>query len=67
MKSLNHWTELLTCPNCGMAGSAHLSRPEKRAFDFSVDATPEGFKVVSLEFGETFYCDACNCPAHTRR
>jgi hypothetical protein len=49
-----------------MAGSAHLSRPEKRAFDFSVDAAPEGFKVVSLEFGETFYCDACNCPAHTK-
>jgi hypothetical protein len=66
MTAPNHWMELLTCPNCGMAGSAHLSRPEKRAFDFSVGATSEGFKVVRLEFGETFYCDACNCPADTR-
>ena len=45
MTAPNHWTELLTCPSCGMAGSAHLSRPEKRAFDFSVGATSEGFKV----------------------
>jgi hypothetical protein len=65
MITRDRWTELLTCPNCGMAGSAHLSQPEKRAFDFNVDAIPEGFKVVRLEYGETFYCQACNLRARS--
>jgi hypothetical protein len=38
MSVLNQWTELLTRPNCGMSGSAHLSMPEKRAYDFNVEA-----------------------------
>ena len=58
------WTELLTCSNCGMSGSAR-SRPEKRAYDFNVEAVPVGFKVVRVEFGEAFYCVACNRPADT--
>jgi hypothetical protein len=65
MKASDQWTELLTCPNCGMSGSARLSKPENRAYDFSVEAIPAGFKVVRLEFGETFYCKACNHPADT--
>jgi hypothetical protein len=48
MTDPDQWTELPTCPNCGMTGSAHLSRPEGRAFDFSVDAIPEGFKGIRL-------------------
>jgi hypothetical protein len=66
MTAPDQWTELLTCPNCGMTGSAHLSRPEGRAFDFSVDAIPEGFKVVRLEFGEAIYCQSCDRQANTR-
>jgi hypothetical protein len=66
MTALNQWTELLTCSNCGMSGSARLSQREKRAYDFSVEAIPSGFKVVRLEFGDTFYCEACNRPADTR-
>jgi hypothetical protein len=66
MIALDQWTELLTCSNCGMSGSAQLSQPEKRVYDFSVEAIPAGFKVVRLEFGETFYCEACNRPAHTK-
>jgi hypothetical protein len=58
-------TELLTCSNCGMSGSALLSRPEKRAYDFNVEAVPAGFKVVRVEFVEVFYCEACNRPADT--
>ena len=61
----NRWTELLTCSNCGMSGSTRL-RPEKRAYDFSTEAIPAAFEVVRLEFGETFYCRACNCPADTK-
>ena len=65
MTALNRWTELLTCPNCGAAGSAQLSQRKNRAYDFSVDAIPPGFKVVRLEFGETFYCQACDRRART--
>jgi hypothetical protein len=66
MSASDQWTELLTCSNCGMSGSARLSKPETRAYDFSVEAVPAGFKVVRLEFGETFYCEACNRPANTK-
>jgi uncharacterized protein YbaR (Trm112 family) len=66
MTALNQWTELLACPNCGMSGSARLSRPEKRAHDFNVEAIPAGFKVVRLEFGDTFYCKACNQAADAK-
>ena len=63
----NQWIELLTCSNCGMSGAAHLSQSEKRgAFDYSVEAIPTGFKVVRMEFGKTFFCEACNLPADTR-
>jgi hypothetical protein len=60
------WTELLTCSNCGMSGSARPSQPEKRAYDFSVEAVPAGFKVVRMDFGEIFFCEACNRAADTR-
>jgi hypothetical protein len=60
------WTELLTCPRCGMSGPAHLSRPAKRTYDFNVEAVPAGFKVVRVAFGEAFYCEACNRPADTQ-
>ena len=66
MTALNQWTELLTCSNCGVSGSARLSQREKRAYDFSVEAIPSGFKVVRLDFGKIFFCEACNLPADTR-
>jgi hypothetical protein len=49
-----------------MSGSARLSRPEKRVYDCKVEAVPAGFKVVRVEFGEAFYCEACNLPADTQ-
>jgi hypothetical protein len=60
------WTELLTCSNCGMSGSARFSRPEKRTYDFNLEAVPAGFRVVRVEFCEAFFCEACNRPADTR-
>jgi hypothetical protein len=66
MIATNQWTESLACPHCGIKGVAHFSQPQNHAFDSSVDATPEGFKVVSLKFGETFYCQTCDRPAQTR-
>ena len=62
----DQWIELLTCSNCGISGSAHLSRPEKRVYEFSVEAIPAGFKIVRMEFGKIFFCEACNQPADTR-
>jgi hypothetical protein len=59
--------QLLFCSNCGLSGTARLSQPEKRAFDFSVEAIPAGFKVAQLEFGDAFFCEACNLPADTRQ
>jgi hypothetical protein len=66
MKASDQWIELLTCSKCGMSGSARLSRPNERVYDFSVEAIPAGFKVVRMEFGKTFFCGACNQPADTR-
>jgi hypothetical protein len=63
MTASDQWTELLTCSNCGMSGSARLSQPEKRVYDFSVEAIPAGFKVVRMEFGKIFFCETCNQPA----
>jgi hypothetical protein len=56
----DRWTEWLTCPNCGISGSAHFSQPDQRVYDFTVEAVPPAFKVVRLEFGEIFYCKACD-------
>jgi hypothetical protein len=54
------WTELLTCPNCGQSGPVRLSQLEGRVYDFSVEAVPAGFEVVHTEYGEIFFCSACN-------
>jgi hypothetical protein len=59
------WTELLTCPNCRQSGLIHLSQPEGRDYGFSVEAVPAGFKVVRREYGETFFCSACDQLATT--
>jgi hypothetical protein len=65
MRAETQWTELLTCPNCGQSGPVHLSQPEGRVYDFSVEAVPAGFKVVRTAYGETFFCGACDRQAVT--
>jgi hypothetical protein len=64
--SHNQWIELLTCPNCGESGTVQLSQPEGRVYDVSVEAVSAGFKVVRVEFGEAFYCKACNLPTDAK-
>jgi transcription elongation factor Elf1 len=66
MRAETQWTELLTCPNCGQSGPVHLSQPEGRVYDMSVEAVPAGFKVVRMAYGETFFCKACNRQAVTK-
>jgi len=65
MSAGTKWTELLTCPNCRQSGLIHLSQPEGRAYDFSVEVVPAGFKVVRAEYGDTFFCGACERKAVT--
>jgi hypothetical protein len=45
---------------------AVIHRKQKRAYDFSVESIPAGFKVVRLEYGDTLYCEACNRLADTK-
>jgi hypothetical protein len=66
MQAGNKWTELLTCPACGQSGIVYLSQPEGRVYDFSVEAVPAAFKVVHTEYGETFFCSACDQHAITK-
>ncbi len=65
MQGSDQWTELVSCPNCGMTGAARLSKAKKGAFDFRVEAIPAGFS--RLEFCNTFFCGACDQPAHSHR
>ena len=64
----DQWTEALRCPKCPMTGSVELSQANGQAFhdgdqDVRVESVSEGFKAIQLEYGSSFYCAACNCPA----
>jgi hypothetical protein len=48
-------------PECALAGVASLSQPEDAA-EARV-SIPDGFKRVTTEYGDTFFCVACDRPA----
>jgi hypothetical protein len=56
------WTEVLRCPHCGLAGVASLSQGNGDGDDFAIiiDSLPSGFKTVSSQYGDTFFCESCN-------
>lgn len=58
MVALEHWTEVLRCPNCGLAGVTNLSQPKQVAAAIVIDNMPEGFRAVSSQYGDTFFCAA---------
>jgi hypothetical protein len=62
MAVLEKWTEVLRCrPYCALTSTADL-------FGKGIVQTlrlPSGFKAVPTEYGDTFYCRACNRPAKT--
>jgi hypothetical protein len=60
MNALDKWTETLRCPNCALTGVALLSQPKGPSFEITVDHLPAGFEVVTSQYGDTFYCKACN-------
>jgi hypothetical protein len=54
----DNWHETLRCRNCGLIGVAHLSQSEEGMI--VIKALPVGFRAVSGEHGDTFFCKACN-------
>jgi hypothetical protein len=56
----DQWTEVLRCPHCALAGVASLSQSTGDGFAIIVDSLPSGFKNVSSQYGDTFFCDSCN-------
>ena len=59
----DQWTEILRCRNCAATGVAILSQNGNEAV--FIKMLPAGFKAVSSEYGDTFFCEACNRPAGT--
>ena len=63
MGALEKWTEVLRCPYCTLTGVADLSQ---KAHGLVLTLRlPAGFKIVTTEYGDTFYCKACNRLART--
>jgi hypothetical protein len=65
MTGRDHWTESLDYPKCGKTGTAQFSQASGQAFhdDIRVDLVPIDFRVVSTEFGNSFYCASCGSSA----
>jgi hypothetical protein len=63
MAAFDHWTEVLRCPDCSLAGVATLSQGTTDNFATNIDVIPAGFRAVSSHYGDTFFCEACNRPA----
>jgi hypothetical protein len=61
MAVLDQWTEILRCRNCALTGVASLSHKEIMV----IEMLPVGFKAVSSQYGDTFYCESCNRAAGT--
>jgi hypothetical protein len=65
MAASDHWTEILRCPFCALTGVASLSQGTTGGLAIVVDELSSGFKAVSSEYGDTFFCSACNRAAAT--
>jgi hypothetical protein len=65
MAALDHWTEVLRCPFCALTGVASLSQGATDDLIIAVDGLPSGFKAVSSEYGDTFFCEVCDRAATT--
>ena len=61
---LDNWTEVLRCMHCAQTGVANLSQDANGII--VIHSLPAGFRAVTSEYGDTFFCDACDRPATTR-
>ncbi len=57
------WTEILRCSSCAVTGVACLS--QEGTGSIRINELPTGFKAVSTEYGDTFFCESCSRPAGT--
>lgn len=57
---MTSWIEHLRCPRCGKTGDAELF--EISPFNNGFRKVPEGFEVVTSEFGSDFNCKTCGIP-----
>jgi hypothetical protein len=64
MAGLDRWKEVLRCPFCAVTGVASLSQGTE-GLTIAVDDLPLGFKAVSSEYGDTFFCEVCKRAATT--
>jgi uncharacterized Zn finger protein len=60
MAAFECWTEVLRCPNCGLTGVANLSQPKHVDAVIVIDTMSEGFKPISSQYGDTYFCEGCN-------
>lgn len=51
------WIEPIKCPSCGKTGSAELR--EISQFNNEFRHIPDGFKVITNEYGSDLHCEAC--------
>jgi hypothetical protein len=56
----NQWQENLRCLLCGKTGKASLWQNNDDTP--TVDFVPDGFKVVSTEYGPNLSCGTCGVP-----
>jgi hypothetical protein len=63
MTGSDHWTEVLRCPDCALTGVADLSQTRNNSSAVIIDHLPAGFRRVTSEYGDTFYCKTFNRPA----
>jgi len=63
MGTLEKWTEVLRCPHCALTGVADLV--QRGGGTVQTLWLPAGFKIVTTEYGDTFFCKTCNRLART--
>jgi hypothetical protein len=63
MNAQTQWTEVLRCATCGLTGVACLAQPNNLAPIIVINKMPAGFTAIASEYGDTFFCEACNRPA----
>jgi hypothetical protein len=55
------WIEHLKCPRCGKTGTAELY--EISPFNNGFRLVPDGFKVVTNQYGRDLQCETCGIAA----
>lgn len=57
---MKKWIEHLRCPRCSKTGDAELV--ELSPFNNDFLTVPEGFEIITNEYGRDFGCVTCKIP-----